>query len=342
MDVSTLKEKLVGDIEKITYLLEEAGFTNIYQSSNKIRCGYDDGVNNVSVSVETLSSVCFSRNINGDIFTLLQSKLNLTFYEAYQWVCKKLGYDGKYREKKIHLPFNSCWLKFSKAETYDNDDYEVLDKRILDQYKIQGNHLFLADNIDLKTQENFGCFYDVETDRFCVPWFDIYGQLIGIMGRTNNPNYEKEKINKWMPVISGGFNKSNHLFALNRNRDHIIEKDAIMIFESEKAPMQMESMGLRYSVASGGCTMNEKRANLIKGLKVKNIYLMYDEGLDEEVLKKNAKILKCNNEFYKNRVFYFYDKNNKYLPKGSKMSPSDLDYETFKRLIQDKECFVEV
>ena len=338
MDVSTLKEKLVGDIEKITYLLEEAGFTNIYQSSNKIRCGYDDGNNNTSINIETLSSSCFSRNINGDIFTLLGAKLNLEFYETYLWVCKKLGYSSKYREKTVHLPFSGVWRKFSKAETYDNDDYEVLDKSMLDQYKIQGNHLFLADNIDLKTQENFGCFYDVETDRFCVPWFDIYGQLIGIMGRTNNPNYEKEKINKWMPVISGGFNKSNHLFALNRNRDHIIEKDAIMIFESEKAPMQMESMGLRYSVATGGNQLSKQRINLIHGLRVKRIFICLDEGLEESHSKKLAESLKCNTSFYSNEVYYIFDKDNKYLPKNSKMSPSDLDYEDFKKII--KECSI--
>ena len=60
MDVSTLKEKLVGDIEKITYLLEEAGFTNIYQSSSKnLRGNFDDGNNNTSVNIETLSSSCF-------------------------------------------------------------------------------------------------------------------------------------------------------------------------------------------------------------------------------------------------------------------------------------------
>ena len=337
MDVSTLKEKLVGDIEKITYLLEEAGFTNIYQSSNKIRCGYDDGVNNVSVSVETLSSVCFSRNINGDIFTLLQSKLNLTFYEAYQWVCKKLGYDGKYREKKIHLPFNSCWLKFSKAETYNNDDYDTYtDEELLGGKKISGNHLFLKDGISLPVQEEFLCHYDIESNRFGIVWKDQFGRNIGCMGRYNG-DYEADKVAKWYP-IGKGFNKSNHLFGLNYNRDKIIEKDAIFIGESEKFVLQLASWDIRTGVSLGGNQLSQTRINLIHGLRVKRIFICLDEGLEESHSKKLAESLKCNTSFYSNEVRYIFDKDNKYLPKDSKMSPSDLDYEDFKKLI--KECSI--
>ena len=339
MDVVQLKEKLVGDIEKITYLLEEAGFTNIYQSSSKnLRGNFDDGNNNTSVNIETLSSSCFSRNINGDIFTLLGAKLNLEFYETYQWVCKKLGYSSKYREKTVRLPFSGVWRKFSKAETYDNDDYDTYtDEELLGDRKISGNHLFLKDGISLPVQEEFLCHYDIESNRFGIVWKDQFGRNIGCMGRYNG-DYEADKVSKWHPIGKGGFNKSNHLFGLNYNRDKIIEKDAIFIGESEKFVLQLASWDMRTGVALGGNQLSQTRINLIHGLRVKRIFICLDEGLEESHSKKLAESLKCNTSFYSNEVYYVFDKDNKYLPKDSKMSPSDLDYEDFKKLI--KECSI--
>ena len=70
MDVLTLKDKLSNDSEKITYILEEAGFENIHSSSsNQLRFNYEDGDSNSVINIETLSVSCFSRNIKGDIFT---------------------------------------------------------------------------------------------------------------------------------------------------------------------------------------------------------------------------------------------------------------------------------
>ena len=78
MDILELKSKLSNDTDKIILLLEKSGFNNIHVANTKyIRCGYEDGFDSVSVNIETLSSICFSKNINGDIFTLIQNKLNI-------------------------------------------------------------------------------------------------------------------------------------------------------------------------------------------------------------------------------------------------------------------------
>ena len=335
MDVLTLKDKLSNDSEKITYILEEAGFENIHpSSSNQLRFNYEDGDSNSVINIETLSVSCFSRNIKGDIFTLIQHKKNIDFYKSFQWICKKLGYNSTYKEKSVHLPFNGVWKKFSKVE--EDSTYEVLDENILSQYKIQGNLRFLRDGIDLQTQEKFGCFYDIESNRLGICWHDVYNRPVGIMGRYNSEDYEKDKVAKWFPIIP--FSKSPHLFGLNVNRDKIIEKDVIFIGESEKFVLQLASMGLNIGVALGGNALSKQRVNLIHGLRVKNIYLMLDEGLEESHSRELAEQLKCETRFYTNNVYYVYDKDNKYLKKGSKDAPTDLDYEDFKKLM--KECSI--
>ncbi|PWG68157.1 hypothetical protein DEM28_25105, partial [Enterobacter mori] len=61
---------------------------------------------------------------------------------------------------------------------------------------------------------------------------------------------------------------------------------------------------------------------------------MMDEGLDEEHSLTIAKSLKFEN-FFKNEVGYIFDRENKYLPKGSKMAPADLDKRSLECLIRD-------
>ena len=339
MDVVQLKEKLYNNAEDIQTLLEKAGFENIYPLSGKsFRFGFDDGSNNTTVNIETLKSTSFSRNINGDIFTLLGVKLGKDFFGTFKWCCQQLGYSSSYNKREINLPFSGVWRKFSKAETYDNDDYDTYtDEELLGGKKISGNHLFLKDGISLPVQEEFLCHYDIESNRFGIVWKDQFGRNIGCMGRYNG-DYEADKVSKWHPIGKGGFNKSNHLFGLNYNRDKIIEKDAIFIGESEKFVLQLASWDMRTGVALGGNQLSQTRINLIHGLRVKRIFICLDEGLEESHSKKLAESLKCNTSFYSNEVYYVFDKDNKYLPKDSKMSPSDLDYEDFKKLI--KECSI--
>ena len=118
MDVVQLKEKLYNNAEDIQTLLEKAGFENIYPLSGKsFRFGFDDGSNNTTVNIETLKSTSFSRNINGDIFTLLGMKLGKDFFGTFKWCCQQLGYSSSYNKREINLPFSGVWRKFSKAET---------------------------------------------------------------------------------------------------------------------------------------------------------------------------------------------------------------------------------
>lgn len=66
----------------------------------------------------------------------------------------------------------------------------------------------------------------------------------------------------------------------------------------------------------------------------KRILVMLDEGLEEEHSVEIAKNLKFEN-FFQNDVGYVFDKENMYLPKGSKLAPADLDKDTLHRLIRN-------
>ena len=152
-----------------------------------------------------------------------------------------------------------------------------------------------------------------------------------IMGRLNK--YEIDDFeNKWMPIQP--FQKSKTIFGFSENYHSIQNKGVLFVGESEKFTMQLSSHGVDLGLSLGGNNLSQFQANNIKSLFAKRIIVSLDEGLDEQVSVDMARRLKQEN-FFQNEVLYIYDRNNKYLPKGSKMSPSDLSKNQFRKIVME-------
>jgi len=67
---------------------------------------------------------------------------------------------------------------------------------------------------------------------------------------------------------------------------------------------------------------------------IPKIILAYDEGLEEEYIREEAKKLIINNPVFHNSVGYVWDKDNAIIPKGSKGSSSDFGKEGFAYLMK--------
>lgn len=336
MDIVALKEKLYGNETYIISLLESSGFLNIRKNGNEFRCQWDESHTNggVQVKINSLKANAYSMNFSGDIITLIQNKLDLSFKEAMKWICTQLGFSGiEFIKREVKLPFGGHFKEI-KREIYGYDDCDTYDETVLNEYGIIPCKRFLKDGITVTTQEKYGVGYDCMTNRITVAWRNINGEVIGIMGRVNlESEYISEDMAKWFPIIP--FSKNNSVFGLYENYNSIIDKDICFIGESEKTSMVLDSMGLPIGLGLGGNVVSEVKANIIKSTRAKSIIFIMDEGLDEEISIRNAKMLKSDNTYYKNRVGYVFDRENKYLPKGSKASPYDYGKEVFEKLIKD-------
>jgi hypothetical protein len=98
--------------------------------------------------------------------------------------------------------------------------------------------------------------------------------------------------------------------------------------------MQMDSMHCNVGLATCSCDISNVQAKYIKSLNAAKTILAYDEGLDEEYIREQAKKLKFDNQFYKNQVGYVYDREHDILKKGSKNSPSDMGRKGFVELLK--------
>ncbi len=340
MDVHSLKNYIKTKPELIELILEKANFSEIddnFSGGMEYRCAWSEGKNNTAVRVnkETLASNCFSRNIKGDIITLIQDKKQLPFQKAVKFIADVVNFNETHQEEYT-LPFGGFYKKIKRFKENNGLELKVYDESILDQYLKVPNLMFYQDGIDINTQQEFNVGYDVVTQRITVPWRSTSGELIGIMGRKNIRDVE-EGDNKWFPIIP--FPKSAVIYGFSENYKSIQDKGIAFVGESEKFSLTLKSWGLPLGLSLGGSTMSENQANNIKSLLCRKTIIGMDEGLEKDISVEIGKKLKMN-KFFKNTVYYINDKNNLYLPKGSKMSPTDLPKEDFKRLITH--CLVEI
>ncbi|MEK4122075.1 hypothetical protein [Lysinibacillus sp. FSL K6-0102] len=332
MNIYALKQQIIDNEELIELILNDSGFTDIngeFNQGNEYRCSWEEGGNPTSVRVNksTLSSDCFSRGIKGDIITLVSEKLNLSFTKTIDRLSRLINFEDI--NEDITLPFDGFFNEILNLVDDSFDDLETFDESILDDYLILPSERFLKDGISYEVQQKYNVGYDVTTGRIIVPWRNLEGKIVGIMGRLNKEEIEEYE-NKYLPIIS--FPKSKTIFGFSENYRSIQEQELVIIVEPEKGVMKLESMGVNVGLGLGGSSLSTFQANNIKSLFPKRIIVGLDEGLSEEVSRNMAKQLKIDT-FFENEVGYIYDAENKYLPKGSKMSPSDLPLEKFKKLI---------
>lgn len=157
------------------------------------------------------------------------------------------------------------------------------------------------------------------------------------MGRLNDTKCAHEE--RWLPIIP--CSRTLTLGSYNQNYAKIQEKGLAVIGESEKFPLQMDSFGSEVGLATCGCDISETQAKYVKSLLIPKVILAYDEGLEEDYIREEARKLKINNAAYTNQVGYVFDHDNKYLPCGSKKSPTDRGREIFSHLIKEKVKWLE-
>lgn len=334
MDITGIKNYIIDNPDSIILLLESAGFEKIKERGDEIRCAKDSDSNPTSIRINkhTLFSVCYSTNVRGDIVTLIQNKLDMTFTQSLRWIVQTLGLSDKdFKQEKIILPFGGYYKKINKTSG-DLVESRPIPPIVLKEYESPPNIRFYKDNIGFETQQKYKIGYDSYTKRITIPWFNTMGELIGIMGRLNKDNLEQDDL-KYLPIIP--FRKDNVLYGYDINYTNIVEKDMVIITEAEKGVMQLDTMNCPLGVGLGGNAITEHRANLIKGLGASKIIIAFDEGLDLETTLHAVKMLKTNNGFINNKIGYIYDPKGDVMPIGSKCSPTDLGVWKFKKLLKE-------
>ena len=325
-----IKEILIegNNLEKV---LEHYGYEKIHRTNKELRFARCDDSNATSIRIklnENLSSQDFARNINGDIFTLIMQHKGLDFKEVIQDIKSILGINLKYKQKS-RSAFSTLFGKIKNHKTI-NVDIETYSENILDKYEPIWNERFLKDNISIQTQTKFNIGYCNITNRITIPWRNVDGEIVGVMGRDNTGLAEGFK---YLPLVA--FSKSMVLYGYSENYINLLGADRIYIFESEKSVLQADTMGYNSCLALGGNSLSDFQIKNILKLNPKEIILGFDEGLDASIIEQRIDSIRKHLVLRECKIGVIHDYNNKYMKMGSKVSATDLGKEKFEKIINE-------
>ena len=335
LDVVGLQNKIIAHPEYIEDLLNDMGFEHIVDRGNYYSFQNIGGDNPKAVVIykDNLRYENFSHGLHGSIFTLIMETKNCSFPESLKYVSYTLGIQAE--NIKIILPFGGFYKQLIQEQSdeivtlkaYSEDD--LPDKNSL-------SWKYLKDGVSLQVQQLCGIRYSHEDNAILTPIYDIEHRLVGCKARNNDPDVDLA--HRWYMYIP--YKKTNVVYGMDLNYKFILQHETGILFEAEKSVMQCLSFDLRIGMAIGGHSFSKQQVRLIKMMNIKTIIVAFDQDLNEEEIIYESRKLLINTQNYSNRVFYIYDREGIYMPKGSKLSPSDQGKDIFLKLL--KNCKYEV
>lgn len=328
MDTRELKNYIYNN-DYIEQLLVSIGCHHIVYHSDKDywSCANKDGDNKTAINVynnEYLGCVNYTRsmtehNRSNDIIDLVCYTLDLTFPEGLKFICDNVGIDYYY-DFSEDIPESIKLMDMIKRMNTDGSLIEdtvplkSIPEKILKYYLPDVNDLFLKDNIDYDTQQEFEIGYDCMSNRITIPIRSMIGDLVGVKGRIFKKKLNDDDL-KYIYLEPCA--RSQIIYGLNKTYDYIQQKRYVYLFESEKAVMQLWSYGYKNAGATGGKKISQQQIDILVRLGVDLIFC-FDQDVEEEEIKEII------NRFPEGvPIYYMYDKD-KILDK--KESPSDNPY----------------
>lgn len=330
MEALDLKERIISD-DKIENILEALGMHHINSNNFKyITCGMPDGdrINSTVIYKDNLHVDAYTRNIvdvygNSDIISLVSFINDSYLTESIKWICDVCGYDyyGQSIKKSRFAEWvRDMWKVQKNGSNVDEEKLKPIDESILSYYGDYVTDLFKNDGISYETQIEFELGFDLFYNMITIPIRDELNFLVGIKGRIFQKEV-KDYENKYLYLESCA--KSKILYGLNKTKPYIKEKNEVIVVESEKAVMQLWTMGVKNAVAIGGHILSNTQAKKLTYLNVP-IVIAYDEGAE---IGKDGKVDKKFypnefNKFLENQTIYcMFDREKTVL--NPKESPSD-------------------
>lgn len=237
-----------------------------------------------------------------DIFQLLikMHKLrgaDITLFDAIK-ICNLDNFIANYNtyirniQEDINYLYNLLYTKPANVKL------PILNPSILNRFIFDKNALKIweQEDISYNTMVKYGIKYDPIEECIIIPNYDIDNNLISIRGRFVGENAEV----KYKPIIYNSkvlsHPSSMSLYGLNINKDQIRNTSQVIIFESEKSVMKMDTIygWKNVSVATLGQNISNKQIRLLSDLGVQEIILAYDADYRtyEEMDKKRKDYIK--------------------------------------------------
>ena len=327
-----IKEKLLEQPESIEHILDTFGFDKIRRNHREIRCAFESDMNPTAVVIrlqdnENLFVKDYERNLSFDFINYLVKSKDIPFKDVMNAIKQELHLDSIYNYKKKLGLFGGLYDGLSR----NNGEISVTTypEKILEEYGDTPNLLWLQDGISLSTQRKWGIGYDVQSQRITMPIRTSTGEIMAIKGRLNGEPEEFEP--KYLYIVNGPMSQT--LFGYSENYSSLYENE-ILIVESEKSVLKLDSWGYNNVVALGSNSLSTTQAKLLMSLNPKSVTFLLDKSLPLENTKKNAELLKTFCTMRQLRIKYWSWEDN--ISLSDKSAPCDDTKEEFEYIMANE------
>lgn len=326
-----VKAKLLEQPESIINILENFDCHKARINGKEIRCAREEGVNPTAVVIrlvnnENLLVKDYELNIVLDLINYLIKIKKYEFKDVMNAIKQELHLESIYNYKRKRGLFGGIYNNISRNGEISVTTYP---EEILKQYGNTPNTLWLKDGISLSTQRKWGVGYDVISQRITLPIRTSTGEIIAIKGRLNGEPEEFEP--KYLYIVNGPMSQT--LFGYSENYSSLYENE-IIIVESEKSVLKLDSWGYNNVVALGSNSLSITQAKLIMSLNPKCVTFMLDKTLPLENTKRNANLLRTFCTMRQLKIKYWNWEDN--LTLDDKSAPCDDTKEEFEYIIQNE------
>ena len=296
-----LKSNLNEDL--IIKILEEMGCHEIRVRKGAkphISAAMPDGDNPTSVCVyingedyntEVFTRGDFQKRKNRDIIELVSFIKKISFPQAIKTICDICEFDYYSTPRKPQnslLKMLSMWEGHNIKSGSDEHEDKPLPLKVFDQFYMCPIQKWIEEGIKWESQVEFNIGFDVDTKRIIVPIYNNINELVGIKGRLLRDE-DIDGNNKYIFLYP--CQKSRILFGLAKNYNDIVNKNTVIIVESEKSVIKLHGYGYKNVIAIGGKCASEHQIYDILRLGVDNVILCLDKDVSEEDIDTFAKQL---------------------------------------------------
>ena len=282
------------------------------------------------------------------IFSLYQKFMDINynqkvdFYEAEEYVKKCLKHIilSSSSKRKSTLALEAAKYAYD-ARLPLLDEYS---NKVLECFIDYCHPQWLRDGITPESMKKFNIKFSVGQNKIIIPHLDIEGRLVGIRGRTIDPE-EAEMFGKYRPIQIGQTLYAHplqfNLYGLYEHQEGIEARKSAIIVEGEKSVLLDDGYygDLSNAVACCGSTFNKYHINLLTNyLGVEEITIAFDKEYTdwrtEKAKKYRHKIESACRKYTNLASFsYIWDYDNLLEEKDS---PFDKGKEVFEELYRNR------
>ena len=229
---------------------------------------------------------CFTEcSSSFDIFGLIQKIKSIDFPEAFKYIKNYFGYNNELTNHDYNDIIDLTFFnKFNKVIHYE--PLKILSEKVLNRYDNNYHISWVKEGIMPSTMKKFDIKMSITDQQIVIPHRDENGNLVGVRAR----NLNKEVVDrgmKYTPVKQGKY-FLNHptgatLYGLYENKENIESVKKVVLFESEKSVLQLDSFyhGYGIGVCMSGSSFSDRQLDLIKNLDIDEVIIAVDKEFEK-------------------------------------------------------------